>query len=303
MWNDRTVPLFHYQHCHLGGLIMKRLLLFICSVFLILGLAGCGRIKTASELLKEAKKLHGDCELVSKEETDECTVIIVRDKLQGFEYRMSSGMQDISIDGSYFGSVPSTGDGFDEALAAYVKDSLKDRIDEYVSSTGAVVEDSPYTFFVVRSNDEDEAIEVALACAEMIQTMNLEHRMDGWQICAYANENENYLYDVRYGSIELPNISWRTIEQEKIEYYMEMAEMQLKTEVSFTGKVDGTFSQTGADIDMVEGSFYDDGQITDGSSPVTFYYFTTKEGDGYYICNFLYKDDNYESKWFIQKTD
>ena len=281
---------------------MRKIILCVCTFVLLLGLAGCGRIKTASELLKEAKRLHGDCELVSQEETEEHTVIIVRDELQGFEYRMVSGMNDINIDGSYFGSVQNTYDGFDEALGEFVKDSIRAEVDEYISSTGAVVEDTQYSFFIVRSNDEKEAIEAALKCAEIIQEYNLDHRMDGWTITAYANEKEDYLYDVRYGSVELPNISWRTVEQETIEYYMEMAEMQLKTEVSFDRKVEGTFSDTGADIEHVINSYYDDKEITDSSSPVVFYYFTTKDGDTYYICDFLYETENYDYEWFIRKT-
>ncbi|MBP3753501.1 MAG: hypothetical protein J6I66_01420 [Lachnospiraceae bacterium] len=283
---------------------MKRILAGIFVFALLLGLAGCGRIKTASELLKAAERAHGDCELVSKEETDEHTVIIVRDKLQGFEYRMSSSMSDLNIDGSNFGSFPNTYDGFDRALGDYVIDSTRAEINEYISTTGAVVQDTSLDFFMVRSNDEKEAVEAALKCAEILQEYNLDHRMDGWLIVAYANEKDDYLYDVRYGSVKLPDITWRTVETETIEYYMEMAEMQLETDVTFDRKVEGTFSDTGAELEHVVNSYYDEENIIDSSSsPVTFYYFTTQKGEKYYICDFLYEDENYDYEWFIRKAD
>ena len=291
----RTVPVGY------PDVIREKIMKRILSCIFVLT---CGRIRTASELYKVAKRTHGDCELVSKEETDEHTVIIVRDKLQGFEYRMISGMNDINIDGSYFGSVPDTYDGFDEALGDFVKDSAREEIDEYISSTGAVVEESSSAFFMVRSNDEKEAIEAALKCAQILQEYNLDHRLDGWVIVAYANEKDDYLYDVKYGSVKLPDISWRTVEMETIEYYMEMAEMQLKTEVTFDRKVEGTFSDTGAELEHVVNSYYDDKETIDSSSsPVTFYYFTTKKGEKYYICDFLYENENYDFEWFIRKAE
>ena len=103
--------------------------LFIKTAFTIalcLLLTGCGHVKSADKLVKSAKRTHGDCEVISKSESDEESKVVLKDKLQGFEYTITSSMHDINIDGSSFGSVPGTTDTFSLSLQAFVFDEAYD---------------------------------------------------------------------------------------------------------------------------------------------------------------------------------
>ena len=95
------------------------ILLMIC-----LGLAGCGKRASADKLINDAKSKYGDCEVVSKTETSDRVEVIVKDKTQGFEYKLSSKMDDINIDGSKFGSVPSSSDTFYSEFAINVQEKV-----------------------------------------------------------------------------------------------------------------------------------------------------------------------------------
>ena len=80
-----------------------------------LSFAGCS-VKSPNKLLRYARRTYGECELVDSEQTDDYTRIIVRDELQGFEYQVTSGMYDMNLDGSSFGSLEDTRSNFDLAL-------------------------------------------------------------------------------------------------------------------------------------------------------------------------------------------
>ena len=99
----------------------------ICSRFIGAGLligmlvmfVSCGKRASADKLVSNAKSQHGDVEIISKTEKSDHVEVIVKDKAQGFEYKLSSKMDDINIDGSNFGSVPSSSDTFILELVKY----------------------------------------------------------------------------------------------------------------------------------------------------------------------------------------
>ena len=209
-------------------MVKRKITLIFMMISLAVMMAGCGRIKTAKELYREAVRTYGKCEIVSQTEDEDGTVVVLRDELQGFEYSMYSGMHSIVIDGSSFGSVENTSSSFDSALNDYVMSECLGDLEEVCASSSAGCYVSDFDFLVIRAENADDARTAALACAEMVQAYNLQGRLDGRAIVCYEaadDENEYYHHD-RFGSVVLPDIEWISTEQETINYYTEMAQMQ-----------------------------------------------------------------------------
>ncbi|MBR2087667.1 MAG: hypothetical protein IJ906_11105, partial [Oscillospiraceae bacterium] len=102
---------------------MKQTATVLTGVLLLaFTMTGC-HVRSAKSLIRSAKQAHGKCEVISKSETDEHTVVILKDELQGFTYQVSSGMNSIYIDGSNFGSLESSSDTFGTALSMYVAEA------------------------------------------------------------------------------------------------------------------------------------------------------------------------------------
>lgn len=278
---------------------MKKMI--IAVVMVLVFLTGCGRIKTAKELIREAEHSHGDCTVVSKEETEEYTAVVLHDTLQDFDYRVSSRMNSLSIDGATFGTYENTADGFTGALIDKVRSLTEDDILRICDEEGVVCMYDRDPLLIIRSDDEERAVSAALKCAEKIQEYNLQNRLDTFSIICYADEKADYLYDRRYGKVILPEIRWITPEEETTEYYKEMARYKLGDDVEYLGKEVKTFGDTNADMDRVAQPTYQP-YPEDDSSPVTFYYFKTPEGDRYILCDFLYYyEDGRTEEWYIEK--
>ncbi|MCR4792025.1 MAG: hypothetical protein K5871_04705 [Lachnospiraceae bacterium] len=266
-------------------------------------ISGCGHVKTAKELYREAVRTYGECEIVSQTESDELTKLVLRDELQGFEYTISSGMQDIVIDGSSFGSVQNTGSTFQTALADYVFSQCLNDLEEICESAGAVCDTDDISFFIVMADNAGDAEKAALACAEVIQAYNLNGRMDNWAIECYERGTESPYYSERFGSVVLPDIEWISREQEIINYYTEMARMQTDEKAEYLRKEEKIFADTGADLDRVVYVLGSD-IPTENTSPVTFYYFRASDGTEYYLCDFnYYAENHYDYAWYTNYHD
>ena len=282
---------------------VKHIALLSISVLMLTALSGCGRIKSADELYKLAVRTYGECEIVSQTENEDGTVLVLRDNLQGFEYKMTSGMNDIVIDGSSFGSVENTGSTFSKALSEYVFSQCLDELETICEEAGGTCDTEDVSFFIIRTETAEEAEKAALACAEVIQAYNLQGRMDNWELACYQGDGSTHTYSVRFGSVKLPNIEWISHEQEIINYYSEMARMVTDEKAQYVRSEEGIFSQTGADIDRVVQVLGTD-YPTEGSSPVTFYFFRASDGTEYYLCDFnYYDDDHYNYSWFTNYAD
>lgn len=292
---------------------MKRLsfLILICT-FVALIVSGCGHVKSAKKLIKMAKRQHGKCEVISKTETDDKTVVRLKDELQGFEYEIISSMHDINIDGSSFGSLPHTSDTFSQSLVAYVLGDAKNELDAICQKYNATYE-SGYIPLILRITvkgkaQDSNAIKVCEETASVLQKYNQENRMDKMTVYV-EHDNEwfkakygtydinNYDPDYSYlfssqgsseakhiGSAVLPDCRFRDKEKEDEDYYLEMAQMKNKN-ATFVRKEKKTFADTGASLDIVMNSI--DGKSPEKmSDPVTFYYFQA-DGKEFYICDFL----------------
>ena len=256
----------------------------------VLLLTGCGFVKSPDALYRQAKETHGDCTIVSKTKTSDLSEVVLCDTLQNFDYKVTSYMSDISIDGSSFGSLPSVSDEFGlrlrEKVIADTEKDIKRICDNYGASYEFCKFEDVMLFLSIYSEDEDKAISAAEECAAVIQNDNKNGRLDGFEISAYRDH-----YD-KYGSITLPASAWKTHGEEKAEYYAERARQITGGPVEFIRKEDGVFSQTGADLNRVVNALGTD-YPTQKSSAVEFYYFKDQNGREFYVCNFNYYDKEY----------
>ncbi len=284
---------------------MKRSLLFLLILPAVFLFTGC-RPASANKLYRRAKAEHGACSLVSKTEDEKGARIVVHDKLQDFDYTVSSGMQDIMIDGSSFGSVPQTSDDFVRSLKKTVISNAGDAIGAACTGGVAVPEKMLFAddeiLLIITAPDGKSAQDAALKCAAALQEQNKNERLNGMIITAYGNTDEDWWHCDHYGSVKLPDIVWRTPDDEHAAYYTEMARMQTDSKAEYLRTEYGKFSDTGADLGRVVSVLGTD-YPTSPDSPVTFYYFRSAGGKEYYLCNFNYYDANHNDfRWFTNYT-
>ncbi|MCR4703113.1 MAG: hypothetical protein K5665_05550 [Saccharofermentans sp.] len=83
--------------CTLAGIVVLPLIFFLC---------GCS-VSDKNDLLKYARKNYGACEFINDERkgkgNDETYTVYLRDKDTGIEYKVTSGLDAVGIDGSIFG--------------------------------------------------------------------------------------------------------------------------------------------------------------------------------------------------------
>lgn len=274
---------------------IKILLLFAMIVFT----SGCGEIKSGKSLYQWAKNEYGDCTIVSMTETDDKTVVVLHDELQDFDYEVISSMSKIVIDGSSFGSLPDTSDTFEKDLREKVISNAKDELDDICNKAGMKYEyaDGESIISIFASNEKDGR-EAGLKCAEILQKQNINNRLDNLCIDVVGNQYDKCYDNEHFGSVKLPNISWRTYEDELVEYYTEMAQMQTDENAVFLYSELKTFADTGADLQRVVKVLGTD-YPTERISPVKFYYFRSSDGREYYLCDFNYYDEEYNNySWY-----
>ena len=270
-------------------------------LLVLLALAACGSVRSARSLQSEAKHTFGECTVVSKTETADRTVVVLHDTLQDFDYEYRSTMNDIDIDGTSFGSVPSTTNTFMENLKKKVIADAKTDLDTICSGSDMsyeIGEGNAEVLLIIYSASETDCIDAATACAEVLNQQNQNNRLDGMLIYAVGNESEKWYHNDYYGSVKLPDTDFRTPADERIDYYTEIARQQTDPKAVFLRVETGTFRDTGADLRRVVCTLGSD-YPTEPDSPVTFYYFKAESGMEYYICDFnYYEEDHYNFSWY-----
>lgn len=277
------------------------ILFFIAMILLT---SGCRKIKSGNDLYKWAKDKYGDCTIVSMEETEDKTEVVLHDTLQAFDYKVISSMSEILIDGSSFGSLPDVSDTFEKELREKVICNVKGELDAICNKAGMRYEHTQGEAIIsIFAETEKDGMEAGLKCAEVLQKQNKNNRLDNLCIDVVGNRHEKSHDNEHFGSVKLPDILWRTAEDELVEYYTEMAKMQIDKNSVFLHSEVKTFADTGADLQRVLkviGSYYP----TEKNSPVTFYYFRLSDGREYYLCDFNYYDEEYcHHAWYTNYSE
>lgn len=273
---------------------------FICVMLLFL--TSCGKVKSALELKEYAEETYGACEIVSViSETNDRTELILHDEFQDFDYSIESVMESVNVDGASFRRYADIRSGFDGSLKDKVIDNLSDELNDICSGYNARWEKEEWWpgLISIYAADEASAKEAALFCAEILQTENLNNRMDGWEIRVHVGGEQTG--EERIGTITLPDIELISVDEEHDQYYTRMAHMQTDPNAVFLRKEVKTFADTGADLDRVDHPAHGGtSDPTSDFSPVTFYYFRASDGSEYYLCDFLfYEGDSRDApKWY-----
>lgn len=291
----------------------KALKTAVLMFFALLLLTGCGHVKSPKQLVKKAQREHGDCDIVSIDQQQSSTSVVLRDRLQGFEYTISSGMHDINLDGTSFGSVENTNDDFMQSLEKYVLGSAQNSLKEICDDYNADYEDCIINEMILELKLPPDITEADIAditerTATLIQSFNQNNRLDGVKI--YVSYNNEWLKQyceqlktkgeykglssveagmvTHIGSARLPDTSFRDKEKETEDYYLEMAQMKEPSAV-FVKKEVKTFADTGMNLNEVMSSLGDENTVENYSDPVTFYYFKAGKRS-FYICDVLDKN-------------
>ena len=254
-------------------------------------LASCGQVKSEKELLKRAKQQYGKCTLISSDSSDKSRTVRVRDELQGFEYKLTSGMNSIDIDGSHFGSVQRTTDDFLPRLGDHIRETVQPEVAEICSRAKAEYEfPAEFTnnmdpFLIIRADDPKQSEDAALACAAVIQKQNLRNRFDQVQISVYTTAGEMIGFILLPGNVltEAQDENARIILNEARNYCIASKAGRLDT-FSLVRMEHITFADTGLPLERLQPS-PDFGYVKNKDQPVTVYYFSY-QGKEFFIMNF-----------------
>ena len=261
-------------------MIKRNLVVLICILMSGILCTGCGHVKNAKRLIREARAAHGDCTVISQTETEDKTEVVLKDTLQGFEYTVRSYMTDINVDNTSFGSVPDSSDSFMAALIDYTLNESSERIAALLKEHNATFEQDRMSITVPVG---DDGIAVTEKMAKILQEYNLENRMDG--VIIRVGDDKTHL-----GSCRLPDISFRDHEKEIEDDYMMKAENLMSSvsrknrSLTFVKKEKVAFSEIGIDLSRV--SIYSNNKVEKESDPVTLYYFQTN-CQTFYIADFI----------------
>lgn len=286
---------------------------FVC----LISLSSCGSLMTKDELVRYASRTYGDCNLIGYKESEDSREVTVKDKLQGFEYGVSSYYYDMDIDGSNFGFYPTKSDTFEENLKYYVWQNVEYDIDRLCDSNDMTrVMDSSYDknlgVFYVTVDDKkasereiiiDNAKIVIEKAAAVMNEYNKNNRLDGMRIDLSVNDSDKCVSE-HIGSVLLPGLKFRDIEEENIDYYTDMAKMQCTKDIEFLRIERKTFRDTGADLSEVCNILGSDRPESE-DDPVVFYYFKDlKTGKEFYLCDFNYPNRNKAGmSWYTDYPD
>lgn len=286
---------------------MKKIISAICVVVLASVFTGCGHVKSAKSLQKLATSKYGDCELVQDLSDDKSSKVILRDKLQGFEYTFSSSMQDINIDGSSFGSLPNTVDGFQSGLNKYLQETTASEVNNICDKYNVSLEDND--IFYVRTDDNKEnAINAAEEIARLLQNYNVNNRIDDWTIdIAYSDAWLRNYYDtidkssldddgdyilssidsaklMHIGSVKIYNAKYRDIETEEIDNRTEFAKRCDKSAI-YIKTEEKKFSELGIPLDRVSNTLYQ--YYPETMDDIVKVYYFKSDTQEFYVCNFV----------------
>lgn len=284
---------------------MKKIISAICVIALASTFTGCGHVKSAKSLQKLAASRYGDCELVQDLSNDKSSKIILRDKLQGFEYTFSSSMQDINIDGSSFGSLPNTSDGFYSGLSKYLQETTIKDVNAICDKYSVSLENNDI-FHVQTDDNKENAINAAEEIAKLLQNYNANNRIDNWTIdISYSGAwlknyyktidrkslEDDYILSsaggaelAHIGSVKIYDAKYRDIETEHIDNYTEFAKRCDKSAI-YIKTEEKKFSELGIPLDKVSetlGQYYPKTM----DDVIKVYYFKSDKQE-FYICNFV----------------
>ena len=272
----------------------KRIITLIVFSLLFLSLTGCS-VASEKEIVKFANDEYGEATLLRTEERDDKnTICYFKDEEYGFEYYVSSYMNEIIIDGSSFGSTENKGSNFDIQYYNYINEVVDSDLSmlEQKYNIDISVSDGTYIYYFAKIKYKSSNISnVATLTKEISDLYTAVDTRNYWNdlVVEAYDESGNYL-----GSYHHSRNGWMTAEDEiDLKYIDEIS--KLSADAKYLRKEQHLFTETGVNIqDVVQVLGNPEVKQT---SMVTYYIFTV-DGQEYYMCNFLVHDDIGGFEWY-----
>ena len=170
---------------------LRALWLFACALLL----CSCS-VKSKGSLVSYAKNQYGACKVVGEEVTgtgnDKVRRVHLIDKDTGIEYTVSSGLDDINIDGSSFGHVESTGSDFMRLYEEYVRKNAGEELKTIEKEYNVKITDLSRIEFLSRPS-KGRAEAVAKATKKVVDSFDKKGLFGKMTYLVYAEEGEAYL--------------------------------------------------------------------------------------------------------------
>ncbi len=272
----------------------KKLGIALICVLLLLSLAGCS-VASEKEVVKYAEEKYGKATLVKTEEpSDEEIVCYFKDKEYGFEYYVTSYMNDIIIDGSTFGSAENKGSNFDIQYYNYINDTIEADLSaiENKYNVDISISDGTYIYYFARiyykTSDTSNVEVVSKEVSDLYTALDTRHYWKDLVVEVY-DANDEYL-----GAYHYEQEAWMTPEDETELFYIEHIE-NLTSKAVYLRKEQHSFTETGVDINNVV-TVLGNPEVTVDST-VTYYIFSV-DGEEYYMCDFMVMDDIGGYVWY-----
>lgn len=268
---------------------MKKMMRSVLIILFAVCLCACSPA-TKEEVERYAKNTFGKAEYVRTEEIDDDTIrYYFTDKEYGFEYYVTSEVNDILIDGAKFGESESKSSNFDSVYYEYVLAQLQEDLAALEEDYGVRILSGAdewgkvYRLAKVYCAAGEEALapEVTEAVKELFVAYDTRDYWSEKSIGAY-DAQEVYLgnYSFKYDRFLTPE------DEEDVLFY-ERIEM-LNDEAEFVRKEQKAFKDTGISLRDVAQTLGSE-PITEDSM-VTYYYFTV-DGDMYYMVDVLVQSE------------
>ncbi len=267
--------------------------IFLCFM-LPLFIVGCS-VASEKQIVKFAKEKYGEATLIKTEESgDEKTVCYFKDKEYGFEYYVTSYMNEIIIDGSSFGSTENKGSNFDIQYYNYINEVVGSDVSmlEQKYNIEISVSDGTYIYYFARiyykSSDTANVSTVTKEISDLYTAVDTRNYWKDLVVEAY-DEDGNYL-----GAYHHSRGGWMTTEDEyDMKYIDEIS--NLSSDAKYLRKEQHLFTETGVNIqDVVQ--VLGNPEVKENSL-VTYYIFTV-DGQEYYMCDFMVHDDIGGFEWY-----
>lgn len=102
---------------------MRKYLLLLLVLFVF---SGCGTVRSEADLVSYAKNRYGRAKLLRTEENEKSRTCYFLDKELQIEYYVTSFLSDVTIDGSYFGSVENTSSNYGQIYFPYLAEKINE---------------------------------------------------------------------------------------------------------------------------------------------------------------------------------
>ncbi len=271
----------------------KNKIILIISVLLSLVLGGCS-VASEKEIVSFAKDKYGEATLIRTDSSDKEVKCYFKDKEYGFEYYVTSYINDIIIDGSNFGASENKGSNFDIQYYNYLNEAVKDDLAllEKKYNIKITVSDGTYKYYFAKINyiyaDTTNVALVSKEVSDLYTNLDTRHYWKNLDVEAY-DANETYL-----GAYHYEYSKWMNPEEENDLFYIEHIE-NLNSDAIYVRKEQRLFTEAGVDINDV---------VTVLGSPevkvdsMINYYIFTVNGKEYYLCDFMIINEIGGYEWY-----